>query len=97
VRWGLRSLRCLGWYLDQSQQRDFLLAAIVSTVLVFPWTKVAIMPLNNLLMDGDVPKKKGDGWVMEMMTSWDRRHFVRTVASFTAASCLAMYWIKKTL
>ena len=86
-----------GWYLDQSKEKDLLLVALVSTVLVFPWTKIAIMPINNLLMDGEAPKKKGDRWVLEMMTRWDRMHFVRTLASFTAASCLATYWIKKTL
>jgi len=55
------------------------------------------MPINNLLMDGEAPKKKGDRWVMEMMTRWDRVHLVRTLASLTAASCLAIYWVKKTL
>ena len=55
------------------------------------------MPLNNLLMDGEVPKKKGDAWVMEMMRKWDRVHSVRTLASFIAGSCIAAYWIKKTL
>jgi len=86
-----------GWYLDQSKEKDFLLAAVISTVLVLPWTKVVIMPINNLLMDGEAPKKKGDRWVMEMMTRWDRVHLVRTLASLTAASCLAIYWVKKTL
>ena len=55
------------------------------------------MPINNLLMDGEAPKKKGDRWVVEMMTRWDRVHFARTLASLTAASCLATYWIKKSL
>ena len=86
-----------GWWLDMSEERHFLLAAVVSTALVFPWTKVAIMPINNLLMDGEAPKKKGDRWVVEMMTRWDRVHFARTLASLTAASCLATYWIKKSL
>ena len=48
-----------GWWLDMSEERHFLLAAVVSTAVVFPWTKVAIMPINNLLMDGEAPKKTG--------------------------------------
>ena len=88
---------CLGWYLDNTKEKDLLLAAALTTALVFPWTKVAIMPINNLLMDGDLPKKKGEAWVVEMMGKWDRVHSVRTLASFIAGSCIAAYWIKKTL
>ena len=90
---------CLGWYLDldNSKEKDLLLAAAVTTALVFPWTKVAIMPINNILMDGDLPKQKGDAWAVEMMKKWDRVHSVRTLVSFVAGSCIAAYWIKKTL
>ena len=52
---------------ENTKEKDFLLHLLLSTALVFPWTKVAIMTINNLLMDRDVPKKKGDSWVLEMM------------------------------
>ena len=87
----------LGWYFDESTDKDLLLGSTCVMMLVFPWTKIAIMPLNYQLMDQDNPKKKGDDWVQDMMNKWDRVHGVRTVLSFAAASCLGVYWIKKSL
>ena len=83
--------------MDKSVDRDLLLYSTCAMVLGLPWTKLAIMPLNHQLMDGDNPKQRGDDWVQQMMTKWDRLHGVRTVLSFTAASCLGVYWIKKSL
>ena len=86
-----------GWYLDKSADKNLLLGASCLMVLGLPWTKIVIMPLNNQLMDGDKPKKKGDKWVQDAMTKWDRLHSVRTVLSSAAAACIGVYWIKKSL
>ena len=57
----------------------FFLAAGISFASLIPWTLVMIMPINYQLMDGDVPKKKGDEWIKVMMNGWDRVHLVRTL------------------
>ena len=57
----------------------FFLAAGISFASLIPWTLAMIMPINYQLMDGEVPKKKGDQWVKDMMNGWDRVHMVRTM------------------
>ena len=87
----------VGWYLDTSGDKDLLLYASLLMMFNLPWTKVMIMPINHQLMDGEYPKKKGDGWVKDMLKSWDRVHFVRSMASLSAMACLGTYWVKKSL
>ena len=57
----------------------FFLGAGMSFASLIPWTLIMIMPINHQLMDGEVPKKKGDEWVKELMNGWDRVHMVRTM------------------
>jgi len=87
----------IGWYTDKTAESNFLLASWILTTLMIPFTIIGISPLNNELMDGDTPKKKGDAWVQSMMTRWDRLHGARTVASGVAVLCLTSYWIKLSL
>ena len=87
----------VGWYLDTSADKNLLLYSSLLMMFNLPWTKIMIMPINHQLMDGEYPKKKGDGWVVDMLKKWDRVHFVRSMASFTALVCLGTYWIKKSL
>ena len=57
----------------------FFLGAGMSFASLIPWTLIMIMPINHQLMDGEVPKKKGDEWIKELMNGWDRVHMVRTM------------------
>ncbi len=43
-------------------------------LFMFPWTAIAINPTNKVLMDGVAPAKKGEAWVQQMMTTWNRLH-----------------------
>ena len=86
----------IGWYLDNSGDKNLLLYSSLLMMFNLPWTKLMIMPINHQLMDGEYPKKKGDGWVKDMLKSWDRVHFVRSMASFSALACLGTYWVKKS-
>jgi len=87
----------LSWFTDNSADRYLLVAAWGCMFIMWPWTILAIKPVNDQLMDGEAPKKKGDTWVQSMMTKWDRLHGVRTTFSCVSAICLATYWIKKSL
>lgn len=67
------------YFLDTDHPKaKMVLAAGMVLLTLWPYTIVCIMPTNYQLMDGDVPKKKGDSWVTDMMNKWDRLHFVRT-------------------
>ena len=63
--------------MDNTPERNLLLCSALGMTFMFPWTILVIAPVNSLLMDGETPKKKGDTWVLEMMTKWDRVHGVR--------------------
>jgi uncharacterized membrane protein len=39
-------------------------------------------------MDGDAPKKKGEGFVRDLLEKWNKLHAVRTV---TSAGALAAF------
>merc|ERR1711902_424462 len=82
----------LAWYMESSAERSWLLCSSIGMFFMFPWTILVIAPTNKLLMDGDNPKKKGDSWVQEMMTKWDRVHGVRTLVCFGAAASLMTFW-----
>ena len=51
---------------------------------LWPYTMAVIMPINNQLMAGDEPKKKGDAWIKGMVEKWASVHLVRTVAGGVA-------------
>merc|ERR1712061_24907 len=87
----------LAWYMETSAERNWLLCSSLGMFFMFPWTILVIAPINKLLMDGDNPKKKGDSWVQEMMTKWDRVHGVRTLVCLGAAASLMTFWIRKSL
>ena len=87
----------IGWFLDKSSDRNLLLYSSLFMIFIIPWTKIKIMPINNQLIDGEYPKKKGDPWVKDMMRRWDRVHFVRTMSSCAAVTCLTIYWVRKSL
>ena len=91
------SISLIGWYLDRSSEGHLLLWSSIGMTLLFPWTLLALMPINRQLEDGDNPKKKGDVWVQDMVTKWDSRHRVRTLIGGFASGCIAAYWIIKTL
>ena len=85
----------VAWYLDTDPYRHLFLASSVMMFCMLPWTKLIIMPINNQLMDGEVPAKKEDELVANMMRKWDKVHLVRTVLSGAAMCAMGTYWINK--
>ena len=85
----------IAWYLDTHPCRDLFLASSVMMLCILPWTKLVIMPINNQLMDGEVPAKKEDKWVSDMMNKWDKVHLVRSILSGGAMCLMGTYWINR--
>lgn len=85
----------LSWLTQDHPQGWLLLAASLCQMFVWPWTLAVIMPVNNQLMDGEAPKKKGDMWAADMLDRWGSVHLPRTVASGAAVLCLSLYWVTR--
>ena len=85
----------IGWYLDKTDSSCWLLYSLISTAFIGPFTAMAIGPTNSLLMDGDSPGKKGDAWIRDQMTKWDRLHLVRTLAFMASVGFMSAYWAIK--
>jgi len=85
----------VGWYLDEDPNSYLFLTSFLLMFSLFPWTKVALMPINKQLMDGDTPAKKGDSWVVEMLNKWNMMHFVRSSISCVAMCAIGFYWINR--
>ena len=87
----------VAWYLDTDPTSYLFLSSSVMMFCILPWTKFVIMPINNQLMDGETPKKKGEAWVTDMMNKWDKVHFVRSVLSGAAMVTVGAYWMNKAI
>merc|ERR1712212_179945 len=87
----------IAWYLDSDPSRNLFLASSIMMLCIPPWTKLVIMPINNQLMDGEVPAKKEDKWVSDMMNQWDKVHLVRSILSGAAMCMMGTYWINKAV
>ena len=70
----------LQYILDKNHPGSkFFLASGLILLSIWPYTIAVIMPINNQLMEGDKPKSNGDNWIKDMMSSWDKVHWVRTI------------------
>jgi hypothetical protein len=74
--------------------KNVLLGVALLTFSVWPYTLIAVMPTNEQLLDGDVPKKRGETWVRQMLNRWSWMHSVRTVAGGASLLLLAAYYVK---
>ena len=61
-----------GYYFDKSDDKNLLLCSSLGMLFMFPWTMLVINPTNKILMDREAPRRKGEAWVREMITAWDR-------------------------
>ena len=68
------------YFLDKANSGSlYFLAAGGCMFFLWPFTLLVIMPINNQLMAGEDPKKKGDSWINKMMADWANVHLVRTI------------------
>nr|ALS05020.1 general transcription factor 3C polypeptide 1 [Centropages dorsispinatus] len=83
----------LGWYLGPNTKGNQLVLGWTGLMMIiFPWTKLGIMPLNYQLLDYEGSKKKGEAWIQKSMEEWAWRHSVRVVLSGCATCVAAVYW-----
>ena len=78
------------WFLGGS---TLWLVGALFIFFVVPFTFVAIMPTNNKLKSPDLNKSAES--TRELLESWGKLHFVRSIASLIA-SCIFLYIVVKT-
>ena len=72
----------IAWWLSE---RDLFAAGAILMIANWPWTLIAILPTNKILMAID--PASGDARIRPLLENWNRLHAVRTALSAIACAC----------
>ncbi|OWF39515.1 hypothetical protein KP79_PYT11119 [Mizuhopecten yessoensis] len=68
-------------YLDNTDAKYYWLAGAGCMAFILPYTKAVMLSDIHKLLKDDVIEERGADWVRENINTWDKRHFVRSMAS----------------